>query len=297
MINAFPKIDFICIGAAKSGTTALHRYLRAHPDIYMPLKKEIHHFADDLLKPDDYWLKPEVFFRLYKGKESRLKGETSVFYMLSQNAAQNIYKHNPKTKIIIMLRNPLEMAYSLHAQLVFNGEEQLSFEKAIEDENQRKQGRNLPESTRIKAKHCYIKAVDYLPQIKRFTDIFPEEQIKIILFDDFKNDTAACLQEIYEFLGADGNFLPKLKIHNSNKIIKHKRLQSFINTLSYKVLARFLHHDRTEAFREGALNLISRKQKRPPLKPEIRKSLLKRLKPKIQELEHKLNRNLSHWYE
>jgi hypothetical protein len=296
MNNDF-RIDFVCVGAAKSGTTALHRFLRAHPQVYMPLKKEIHHFADDLLKADDYWLQPEAFWPLYKqAKTGQILGETSVFYMISENAALNIYAHNPDTKIIIMLRNPAEAAYSLYSQLVFNGEENIrDFREALKAEKERKAGNNLP-VTRIIKKHFYTETFKYTQQVKRFLDVFPPEQVYIILFDDFKNKLPETLENLYDFLNIDKDFKPELKQHNANKSVRNRKLQKLSDKFSYKILARFLSPDTTEAFREFMLQINSKQQARKPLPPDVKQELRDIFKPDILALENLIKTDLSCWY-
>ncbi len=293
------KINFICIGAAKSGTTAMHFFLRQHPQIYMPLKKEIHHFADDILKKNDYWLKPEAFFKLFrKAKNKQIIGETSVFYMISENAAKNIYSHNPDAKIIIMLRNPVEVAYSLHSQLVFNGEENINdFKKVLEIEQDRINGKKLPTKTRINKKHIYTEVVKYTVQIKRFQNFFPPENIKIILFEDFKNNALNTVQQTYKFLEVDDKFKPKLKVHNPNKKIKNRNIQKFTTFFTNRILSKFFCEDNLEKFRNFMIKINSIEKKRKPLDNETKQILTEKLKPEIIKLEKLLNKNLKHWYE
>ena len=179
--------DFFCVGAAKSGTSALQYFLRQHPDIFMPEMKEIHHFAPDLLKKDDPWLDEHKYMSLFSDAvEHQVIGETSVFYLLSEVSARLIQKSFPNTCIIIMIRNPLEVMYSLHSQLVYNGEENiLDFEKAVLAEMDRKAGRNLPKRTRIQQKHWYFHVGQFTEQILRFLEYFNDHQIHFILYDDF----------------------------------------------------------------------------------------------------------------
>lgn len=297
--SAYINIDFFCVGAAKSGTTALHYFLLRHPEIYMPLKKEIHHFANDILKEDDYWLDSDAYYKLFKpAKQNQIIGETSVFYLLSDESADNIIKHNPNAKIIIMLRNPVEVIYSLHSQLVFNGEEDISdFKKAIETEPERKKGRMLPVNTRIIKKHLYTEVVRFSEQVERFIKIFPEKNIKIILFEDFKQNTLKIVQETYDFLQIDKSYKPKLKIHNANKKIKCRKLQKATTILTNKFLSKFIKEDNLERFRNFVININSIEEKRKPLDFDTKQYLINKLKPEILKLEKLLKRDLKDWYE
>jgi hypothetical protein len=287
------------VGAPKSGTTALHMFLLQHPEIFMPLKKEIHHFADDIVAKTDYWLEPKHYFKLFKpATDSQIIGETSVFYLLSENAAKNIYKYNSDSKIIIMLRNPIEAAYSLHSQLVFNGEENVkSFEKAVQLESQRKLGLHIPKNTRIIKKHLYIETFKYADQVKRYLDIFPVENIKIILYDDFKNDTLKKIREIYEFLKVDVNYYPEIKFFNENKRIISKKLQKIYNFLIYKIFSKFLSENSIEKIRQISISINSYKVKRKPLQKNTKDLLKTEFRPDIINLEKILKTNLNYWYE
>ncbi len=292
------KIDFFCVGAAKSGTTALHYFLRQHPEIYMPLKKEIHHFANDLLKKNDYWLQKDVFLKLFrKTKENQTAGETSVFYLLSENAAKNIFEYNPEAKIIIMLRNPAEVSYSLYSQLVFNGEENImDFRKAIEIEADRKKGINLPENTRIIKKHLYIETVKFTEQIKRFQKLFPSKQIHFIFFEDFKQNTLQTVQNTYQFLNINDSFVPKLKIHNANKKIKNRRMQKFSTFVINKVFSKFIDEDNLEKLRNFMISINNISMERTPLDKATKQILKNKLALEIDNLGNLLNKNLTNWY-
>ena len=100
-----PEINrpsFFCVGAAKSGTSALQAFLRQHHQIFMPRMKEIHHFAPDLLGADDPWLNKSKYAALFqKAQSHQIIGETSVFYLLSELAAQKIQTFNPKIRCIM----------------------------------------------------------------------------------------------------------------------------------------------------------------------------------------------------
>ena len=126
------KPNFFIVGAPKCGTTALYRYLRLHPNIYMPAKKEPHFFAQDLgsypaIKTMDQ------YSALFAGAEPRHTGigEASVYYLRSTVAIPNIRAFNPEARLIAMFRNPVEMVHSFHSQLLYWSEESVTdFEAA-----------------------------------------------------------------------------------------------------------------------------------------------------------------------
>jgi len=300
MINKIQnsKIDFFCVGAAKSGTTAMHYFLKQHPEIFVPEIKEIHHFAPDLIKEDDIWLNKNQYYSLFdKLRNEKIIGETSVFYLLSEIAANQIFIHNPKAKIIVMIRNPIEVIYSLHSQLVFNGDETITdFEKSLEYEKYRKNGEFLPKYTRIQKKHWYTYATSFSTQIKRFLNVFPENQIKLLLFDDFKKDNIKTTQSVYNFLGVDDSFIPNTKIINSNKKIKYKKIDRFVNIILDKTPLKNIKEQKKIIFKNQMKNLNSTIFVRKPLDVSTKNRLIDIFKFEIDNLSKIFNRDLSHWY-
>ncbi len=296
--NYINRPEFFCIGAAKSGTSALQYFLRQHPDIFMPEMKEIHHFAPDLLSKNDPWLDEQKYLSLFSdAKEYQVVGETSVFYLLSETSAQLIHENYPNASIIIMIRNPLEVMYSLHSQLVYNGEENiLDFEKAVLAEKDRKDGKNLPIRTRIQQKHWYFHVVQFTEQILRFLEYFNEEQLHFILYDDFKNDTLNEVQKVYDFLGVDGLFIPEIKQVNANKKIRSRAFQKIQYRVINNLLPKFLSEDNLIRLNANLLNLNTKYFERQPLDMELEDRLKKMLKPEIDKLSDFFDKDLSHWY-
>ncbi len=120
--------------------------------------------------------------------------------MLSEDSASEIKKFETEAKIIIILRNPIEVIRSRHAQLVFNGEEDVSdFEETLKIEDERKKGFNLPLNTRIIKKHLPLYAVSFAEQTERFIKVFDQSQLMIVLYDDFKSRPNQLVKDLYKF--------------------------------------------------------------------------------------------------
>ncbi|MEO1352345.1 MAG: sulfotransferase, partial [Cyanobacteria bacterium J06635_15] len=233
------KPNFFIVGAPKCGTTALFTYLGEHPDIYIPEtsetlesqlggKKELHFFGHDLgfNRPS---LEDYLNYYANANGEQQL-GESSVFYLYSQQAAEEIKAFNPDARIIIMLRNPVDMMYSWYSQLLFWGDETLpTFQDALAAEADRKIGKRLP----IRADHpieCfyYREIAKYTDQVKRYFELFGRDRVHVIIFDDFKQDTAAVYRDVMQFLECREAYEPDFRVINSNKSIRNKLLQSFL---------------------------------------------------------------------
>ena len=199
--------------------------LRQHPDIFMPYIKEMHHFGADIQFRSPIVAKRkkrDVYLSYFKdwNCEKRI-GEASPFYLYSLSASQEIYDFDPTAKIIIMLRNPADMLYSLYSQLCASGVETLeTFEDALAAEERRKKGIDIPEHTNWVKLLYYTEIVRYTEQVKRYIDIFGREQVHVIFFDDFKSDIEAVYRNLLEFLEVNPNFQPEFPVVNANKVMR-----------------------------------------------------------------------------
>jgi hypothetical protein len=121
------KPDFFIVGAPKSGTTAMYFYLKQHPEIFMPERKELHFFGSDFFAPH-FVRDLKEYLKFFEGADNKKRiGEASVWYLYSKRAAFEIKEFNPDADIIIMLRNPVDMMYSLRETLRKKGIERASF--------------------------------------------------------------------------------------------------------------------------------------------------------------------------
>lgn len=206
--------NFFIVGAAKSGTTSLWQYLREHPDVFMPLNKEPGYFCHSQgIK--NY----EKYLDLFSGATNETAlGEASHAYLTSQESARWIHAIYPDMKIIVILRNPVGRAFSLYNWMIREGYEPIHpFEKAVAAEEQRmkmtgKQFRkSLPGPLQ---NYLYFHSGLYAAQLERYYEVFPKQQIHIILQDDLKEDPAATAQKAYQFLDIDTGFVPDTGIHN-----------------------------------------------------------------------------------
>ena len=225
------KPNLFIVGAPKCGTTFLYHYLRQHPDIYFPSLKEPHFFGSDLIRRNKaYNLNLSEYQDLFK-TDKKIIGDASTFYIFSKNSAKEIYQFNPDAKIIIILRNLVDLAHSMHSQFVFSGDEIIEdFSKALDMEYDRINGKNIPKQTTIINKLFYIENILSLPKnISLFIKYFGYNNIKFILLDEVKNKPKEVYCKILEFLGVDLNVdLPTFKVINKNKTYKSKLIRNFI---------------------------------------------------------------------
>lgn len=306
--------NFFIVGSAKSGTTSIYNYLKQHPDIFMSPIKETHHFSTDIdsskFRPDyaanlniniDSWLdgdqKKEIFhafvkdwdkyLKLFKNSENQKAiGEVTNSYLYSKEAAKNIRSKFPEGKIIMILRNPVERAFSHFLMDLKSGLETGSFLEAFKkDMAKSNKGWGIS--------NVYYEIGMYYEQVKRYLTIFPQEQIKIILYDDYRNDAIKTLKEICNFLNIDSNFEFEFsKEHNKAMIPKSGAVALMMRQKGLKVFAK-------KIFPKSWKNIISKifftNKNLPKLSVDDRKYLIELYKEDIQKLAQLINRDLTSW--
>jgi hypothetical protein len=297
------KPNFFIVGAPKCGTTALSEYLRQHPNIFITNPKEPIFFADDM--PKRYIAKTlDAYLSLYSKSNEKhyIKGEASVFYLYSSNALQNIYNYNQKAKIVAMLRNPIDLVHSLHSEYLFNLTEDVDdFEIAWRLQANRERGFDLPKGCRIPKILQYKQIAMLGKQVKKLMNIFPKEQVMLILFDDFKTSTKKVYKEVLNFLNLPDNgrtHFPRINENKQNKSlllgqILHQPPNS-IRRISHR-LYKLLGIDIGEITLRFVSNLNSKHVKRSVLSSKMRKELILEFKEDIYLLERIIGKDLSGW--
>ena len=208
--------NFFVVGAARCGTTSLWEYLRQHPDIFMPPvieQKEPAFFCD--LYGVEYWSFYLTLFEAGQGKK-RI-GEASTPYLSSPESAGQIYSVLPNAKIIITLRNPVVRAYSLYKWMHANGYEKLStFAEALAAETDwRKDDEEFKNNNgQYYYNFLYYESGLYYSQVKRYLTIFPQEQIHLIIFEEFIKAPLRHVQQVFRFLDVDPTFAPHIEVNN-----------------------------------------------------------------------------------
>jgi hypothetical protein len=190
------RLDFILAGAQKSGTTALHYFLSKHPNITMGDQQEMHFFDDDeaFAAAVDY----DVLHRHFRrAGRSTIAGECTPSYLYWKPAAERIWQYNPKIKLLVLLRNPIDRAFAHWNMQRFKGREPLDFLEAVKEEKIRIAGAPPIEARRF----AYVDRGLYAQQLERFFQFFPREQVKVVKFEKFQEQQGETLNSIFSFLG------------------------------------------------------------------------------------------------
>lgn len=297
------KPNFFIVGAPKCGTTALYEYLRPHPNIFMPKIKEPHFFAKDLGTYPRIKTLEEYTAIFADSSETHLRiGEASVYYLRSSTAIPNIRAFNPEARIIAMFRNPVEMVHSLHSQLLYVAEEDESdFETAWRLQERRSRGLDLPPDSRGAFLVQYAEVGRFGTQTQRLLSVFPESQVKLILFDDFAASPQQVYDEVIDFLGIPHDNRTGFPRINDNKRARVTWLRNFARKPppvlrdAIRSLKQAVGAEGLSTVKKKLVDLNTVKERRRPLSPEFRAELVEAFRDEVALLSRLLHRDLSHW--
>lgn len=202
-----PLPDFLILGAQKAGTTALYAYLRWHPQITGPSFKEVSFF-------DRHYARGERWYRAHMPvRRSGIVGEASPSYLFHPSAPERVARMLPGARLIALLRNPVDRAFSHYQHEVALGREELPFEDALAREDERMVGeveRMLRDPAYFSYawwNYTYAARGRYAEQLERWFGSFPSEQLLVLLTDELAADTGATYERVLEFLGVDARGL------------------------------------------------------------------------------------------
>jgi hypothetical protein len=314
--------NFFIIGAAKSGTTSLHEYLAQHPQIYMSFPKELNFFSfldstpsfsgppcepgnpvlRDRLRREMYDLSittwpdyRKVFSRV---RSEQAIGESSVSYLYFPQAAERIRRSVPDARLIAILRNPVDRAYSKYRQLRRDSAEPLvQFEQAVAAEPARMQANWSPA-------WFYVDRGCYHRQLKRYYELFDHRQIHVVLYDEFMERPVETLQGILAFLEVDTSFRADLSqrhnVFEEGSVPANMTLYEFVvrpnwfSTMARAVLpTKLLIH-----LRPIVKKVITKKSSGleiSPLTDRTRQSLQQVFREDILLLQDLIQKDLSEW--
>jgi hypothetical protein len=282
----------------------MYEYLRQHPDIFMPERKEPHFFGSDLtITPKLYYYTEDVqeYLTLFAAARNEKRvGEASTTYLKSGLAASEIQKFCPDAKIIIMLRDPIDLMYSLHSLGVYEGSEDIEdFERALDAEEERKRSLKIPTGSTIVDALLYREVAKLSEQVQRYFQAFGRENVHIIIYDDFRDETSAVYGETLRFLGVSLDFQPQFGVIHGNV-----RARSSVLRYLWAHRPVFLHRllmGRARPSLPPSILISTLKRiygqpaSRQTLDPELRRRLQDEFKPEVERLSELLGRDLTHW--
>jgi hypothetical protein len=231
--------DFFIVGHPKSGTTALYEMLRRHPDVYMPAGKEPWFFATELHertppRPEGTPATLAEYRALFAAaRPEQRAGEASALYLWSRTAAARIAAAQPGARIIAILREPASFLRSLHLQfLQTNIETEADLAKALALEPARRGGRHIPRHTYWPQTLLYSEHVRYVEQLRRYRALFGEEQVLVLIYEDFRRENEATVRRVLRFLEVEDTAPIEPVEANPTVRARSQRLNELVHAVS-----------------------------------------------------------------
>jgi Sulfotransferase family len=287
--------NFLVVGAAKAGTTALYWYLAEHPDVFMSQVKETNFFAygvdgqgrliygdPDVHKfPVRSRAEYEALFA--EAGDARAVGEASPIYLECPQAPGRIRALLPDVRLVCCLRHPVERAYADY--LMYLWRRGRRFDPARE---------LTPDAAWARPDSRWMDVSRYHAQLTRYYDTFPGDRIHVFLFDDLKRSTVESAQGVYRFLAVDPAFVPDLETaHNVGGVPASRALESFLTNRGLRAVVEPWIPKRAADWVRRIRT--SNMRKAPPLPPELRKELTARFREDIGRTSRLIGRSLDHW--
>ena len=266
--------NLLIVGAQKSGTTSLATYIGEHPDVMMP-RHPVYFF-------NRYFDRGLEWYSTHFESASSVAiiGEGTPEYMYHPEIAARIADSLPNVRLIAILRDPIDRAYSHYWHNQTRGHEALSFSDAVAAEPSR-----LKESDpATRARFAYVDRGRYVGQLENLCRYVPRERVKVLIFEEMRADPVTVTREAFEFLGIDHTFVPKNigQVRNRFVSFRSQRLRRSIRRLPG--IARIV-----------ARRLNVRHESYPPMEASVRADLVRTFAPGIESLEKWLRRDLAVW--
>ena len=286
------RVDFFIVGAPKAGTTSLYHYLKEHPQIEMSSQKEPDYFSDTAIQEQGLYYNKnridteEKYNRLFNTqKKDVIFGEGSVSYLFYPNVAQDIKAYNPIAKIIIMLRNPIDRAFSHYLMDYRLGLVSDSFEDIIHKKSKHKNAHLFYQQ--------YIKVGEYATQLKRYFDIFDKENILLVDYEDFKSDVTGTVNSVYSFLNVSTEFSADVnKQYNTFTMPKDKLIRFLY---SFVVIRNTLSFIFPKNIMKAVRLILFSKDKKPKLLEETKTQLKHYFSNDVRLLDSIIDKDYSKW--
>jgi len=287
------KPNFFIVGTPKAGTTSLYYYLEEHPEIYMSPIKETNYFSfseigeQELYYPsDDYVTTPEAYEAQFTGVTTeKAIGEASVSYLFYPSTADKIKEFNPDSRIIIVLRNPVDRGFSHYLMDKRLGYVSLSFDDIIHKKWKKKSDWLYYQQ--------YITIGLYYEQVKRFQDRFGSEKVRVFFYEDIISNINDVVKEIYSFLEVDPSYLADTNQRHNVFLAPKTPFVEKLYTL--KAVRKVVKKIFGAVIQNWIKKVFFTKEKKPQLSPALKKELIDVFTPDVVKTSNLLNRDLSRW--
>ena len=287
--------NFLIVGVQKAGTTSIYNYLQEHPQVYMSLIKETNFLEKDWenLPPEQQNKNGIVTLEKYAELFANVKdeiaiGEASPNYLFHhESSAARIKKYVPNAKLIVVLRNPVERAYSDYLMHIRDAIGYRSLSEQIKHSSH---------------KSFILRKGFYFESIKYYLEQFGQAQVKIFFYEDLCENPQVFMQEVYQYIGVNDDFLPNTtRKAQVAKIPKNKNINNLLqrknplrNTAA-KILKTVMPIEARQKLRDRLISLNSQTKQQAPLSAEERQQLIELYREDILQLQDLVGRDLSKW--
>ena len=260
--------------------------------------KEPHFFGTDLrgYRANESELE---YHNICRKDQGSIMGEASVFYLMSADAFEQIHAYNSDSKFVIMLRDPIEMIPSLHSQLVYTQDENIEdFSVAWNISRKRQNGYYVPKRARSHLPLQYRECAKYAKQLGKLKKYFNNDNLHIILFDEFKRDPRRCVSQVLNFLEIQ-DFSDKIqyKLCNPNTMNRSRLIARFLRhppSIVVRLKRSLLGRGRS-SFRDKLIDINTLQAFREPLDPDIKREIITEYREDVSDLSKLIGRPLTSW--
>lgn len=286
------------IGAQKSGTTSLFDWVGQHPEIYAnPASKDYPFFTDERL----YNHRKKDFLNLFKKNDSKkviLGCEANLMYV--PEAIERMQSLIPEAKLIAILRNPVDRAFSAWFYAMERGLEKRTFSEAIEEEMK---GKTIPPHTWEGRQKNYLRHGLYAQQLEGVFRFYPGDKVMVLIYEDVIKDPAKEIKKVFRFIGIDESFIPNFTI--KNKTLGGQRFKILSKILYrgrphkhplWEILRFLIPKDLRTTMRMKLENINRVEASKPSFPEDIRRKLINYYKDEIVRLEQILHMEITEWH-
>lgn len=298
------KPDFFIVGAPKCGTSSFRRYLSEHPNIYLPVRDDMHFFAKDFSPEWDQVHNLDEYMRHFRKARARHKavGERSVYYLFSKTAMQRLRHFNSEARLIALLRNPVDLVCSFHRQMVFMLHEDVEdFETAWRLQESRRRGENIPPTCKDPKVLQYVEVGRLGEQVRRMLDYFPIDQVKFVFLEDIDASVLGVYRDLLQFLGVPYDGRTKFPRLNVRKGLRSRRLARLVLRQPAPIRAATTGIKKLLRIQQSGIGVAlmrwnTRRVEPDPLSPEFRRELVETFREDVELLARLTGRDLRHWH-
>jgi len=296
--------DFFVLGAAKSGTTSLYHYLAQHPDVYFSEPKEPVFFESQYERGLDFYRR--TYFAGWSGETA--VGEARSYHLYLPFVPARIHRHFPEARLMAVLRDPVERAYSHWWHRFSRRLERRSFADAVAhnlellaggprfvgEAGAREWAQAVNPATTAVAHPTYLDLGYYAQQLERYRALFPADRLRVLLFEDLSHQPGKAAQELWAWLGLDPEqpLADESAQNRANEVVQSPLWRPLARVSGALRLPALLPRGLKSALRRGFEGTPAR---RPPLDPALRDRLRAHFEPHVRELAALLDRDLSGW--